>query len=97
MPPSSSEKPRLRLQDVQRGRRLDRPLQIRRRGRRNAVGQRQQDAPDLFRFLLLERDDVVVDFDGAERLEKQARAARRSCRGRCPGIAVRFSARTTST
>ena len=41
------------------------------------VGQREQDAPDLLGLLLLERDDVVVDLDGAERLEKQARAARR--------------------
>ena len=39
------------------------------------VGQRQQDAADFFGLLLLERDDVVVDFDGAQRLEKQARAA----------------------
>ena len=29
-------------------------------------------------FLLLERDDVVVDFDGAERLEKEAGAAARA-------------------
>ena len=41
------------------------------------VGQRQQDAPDFLGLLLLERDDVVVDFDGAERLEKQAGAAGR--------------------
>src|SRR5262249_60139035 len=36
-----------------------------------------QNPPDLFGLLLLERDDVVVDFDGAERLEEQAGAARR--------------------
>ena len=42
------------------------------------VGQRQQDAADFLCFLLLERDDVVVDFDGAERLEKEAGAAART-------------------
>ena len=42
------------------------------------VRQRQQDPPDLFLLLLLERDDVVVDFDRAQRLEKQARAAART-------------------
>ena len=46
--------------------------------RAERVGQRQQDAPDLLGLLLLERDDVVVDLDRAERLEKQARAARRA-------------------
>ena len=45
--------------------------------RAERVGQREQDAPDFLGLLLLERDDVVVDFDRAERLEKQARAARR--------------------
>ena len=39
------------------------------------VGQREQDAADFLGFLLLERDDVVVDLDRAERLEEQARAA----------------------
>ena len=39
------------------------------------IGEREQDAPDLFGFLLLERDDVVVDLDRAERLEEQAGAA----------------------
>ena len=39
------------------------------------VGQREQDAVDLFRLLLLERDDLVVDFDGAERLDEQGGAA----------------------
>ncbi len=42
------------------------------------VGQRQQNPADLLGFLLLERDDVVVDLDRAERLEKQARAAARA-------------------
>ena len=39
------------------------------------VGQSQQDAQDLFVLLLLERNDVVVDLDRAERFEKEARAA----------------------
>ena len=42
---------------------------------RNAVGQREENAVDFLALLLLERDDVVVDFDRAQRLEKQARAA----------------------
>ena len=44
--------------------------------RAKGVGQRQQNAADFLELLLLERDDVVVDLDGAERLEEQARAAR---------------------
>ena len=67
---------RARLQHVELGRRVDRALQIA-GARAERVGQREQDAPDLLGFLLLERDDVVVDLDGAERLEEQARAARR--------------------
>ena len=67
---------RARLQDVELGRRLDRPLHVAARAAER-VGQREQDAPDLLGLLLLERDDVVVDLDRAERLEKQARAARR--------------------
>ena len=42
------------------------------------VGQRQQDAMDFLRLLLLERDDLVVDLDRAQRLEEQARAAARA-------------------
>ena len=43
-----------------------------------------------------ERDDVVVERDGRQRLEIQARAARRApCT--MPGIASRCSARTTTT
>ena len=67
---------RPRLQHVELGRRVDRPLQVG-RARAERVGQREQDAADLLGLLLLERDDVVVDLDRAERLEKQARAARR--------------------
>ena len=47
------------------------------RSRAEIVGQRQQDAADFFGLLLFERDDVVVDLDRGQRLEKQARAARR--------------------
>ncbi len=46
--------------------------------RRNASDSAEQNAAHLLRFLLLERDDVVVDLDGAERLEEQARAAPRA-------------------
>ena len=46
--------------------------------RRKRVGQREEDATHFFGFLLLERDDVVVDLDGAERLEKEAGAAARA-------------------
>ena len=45
--------------------------------RPEGVAQRQQNPPDFLGLLLLERDDVVVDLDGAQRLEKQAGAARR--------------------
>jgi hypothetical protein len=41
------------------------------------VRERQQDPADLFGLLLFDRHDVVVDFDGAERLEVQTGAARR--------------------
>ena len=58
-------------------RRLDRALQIERPAP-ELVRQREQDAPDLLGFLLLERHDVVVDLDGAQRLEEQAGAARRT-------------------
>ena len=64
------------LQDVELGRGRDGPLQVA-AAAAERVGQREQDSPDLLGLLLLERDDVVVDFDRAERLEKQARAARR--------------------
>ena len=65
-----------RLDDVELARRLDRPLHVV-AAAAERVGQRQQDAQDLFMLLFFERDDVVVDFDRAERLEKQAGAARR--------------------
>src|SRR5262249_1602237 len=43
-----------------------------------AVGQFEQDAADLLRLLFLQRDDVVVDLDSGQRLEKQACTAGRS-------------------
>src|SRR2546428_12269347 len=67
---------RPRLQHVQLRRRLDRPLQIA-GPRAERVGEREENTPNLFVLLLLERDDVVVDLDRAERLEEKARAARR--------------------
>ena len=69
-------KPRARLHDVELAGGFDGPLHV---GAAAAerIGQRKQDAQDLFVLLFLERDDVVVDFDRAERLEKQAGAARR--------------------
>ena len=42
------------------------------------VRQREQDAPDLFYLLLFQRNDLVVDLDGLERLDEQARAAGRA-------------------
>jgi hypothetical protein len=66
-----------RLKDVQLGGRLDGALQIE-AAMAQRIAQRQEDPPDLFDLLLLERDDVVVDLDSAERLQKQAGAA-----GRC--------------
>ncbi len=67
---------RPRLENVELGRHFNRVRQI---GGSHAkrVRQREQDAADFLRFLLLERDDVVVDLDGAERLEVEAGAARR--------------------
>jgi hypothetical protein len=63
------------LQHVELGRRHDGPLHVV-RADPERVGQRQQDASDLLVFLFFERDDVVVDLDGAERFEKQAGTAR---------------------
>ena len=67
---------RARLQHVELGRRVDRPLQVG-GARAEGVGQREQDAADFLGLLLFERDDVVVDLDRAERLEEQAGAAGR--------------------
>ena len=69
--------PRARLDDVELGRDVDRPLELV-GPRAEGVGQREQDAADLLGLLLLERDDLVVDLDGLERLDEQARAAGRA-------------------
>ena len=69
-------KPRSRLQHVEFGGGLHRAVEVFRPPAKR-VGQREQDSQDLFVLLLLEGDDVVVDLDRAERLEKQARTARR--------------------
>ena len=42
------------------------------------IGQFEQDAMDFLGLLLEQGDDVVVDLDRAERLEEEARAARRA-------------------
>ncbi len=63
-----------RLQDVELGRGVDRPVQIS-GASPEGVSQREQDPPHFLGFLLLEGDDVVVDLDRAERLEEQAGAA----------------------
>ena len=68
---------RPRVQHVEFGGGVDRPLEIL-GAAAERVAQRQQDAPHFFVLLLLERDDVVVDFDGAERLEIEAGAAARA-------------------
>src|SRR5207344_791438 len=68
---------RARLQHVELGRSANRSLEILPPAA-EAVCQREKDATHLFRFLLLERHDVVVDFDGAERLEKKTGAAARA-------------------
>ena len=64
------------LQDIEVGRRLDGAVHVR-PARAERVGERQQNAPHLFRLLLLQRDNVVVDLDGAERLQEQAGSAGR--------------------
>src|SRR5205823_3091037 len=68
---------RLRLYDIDLGRRLECPLQLQ-RTLSKPIAQREQDASDLLRLLFFERDEVVVDLDGAERFEKEARATRRA-------------------
>ena len=69
--------PRLGLHDIQLGGGFQRPLEIDRPAAER-VGQREEDPMDLGGLLLFEGNDVVVDLDRAERLEKQAGAARRA-------------------
>ena len=74
MPPTDMREARPRLDDIELGGDVDRPAQVV-RASAERVGQREQDAADFLGLLLLERDDVVVDLDGVERLEIQAGAA----------------------
>ena len=67
--------PRLRLDDVELGGALEGALEVEGPAAER-VGQREQDPADFRGFLLLERDDVVVDLDRAERLEIEAGPAR---------------------
>ena len=73
-PSTRSENSRPRLQHVELGGGVHGPLQIA-GALAERVGEREQNAADFLRFLLLERDDVVVDLDRAERLEEEAGAA----------------------
>ena len=68
--------PRTRLQHIELRRHVNRARQI---GgpQSERIGQGQKDPPDLFGFLFFDSDDVVVDFDRAQRLEKEARPAGR--------------------
>ena len=66
--------PRPRLDDVELGRDLDRPLELFRPAAER-VGQLEQDAAHFLGFLLLERHDVVIDLNGLEWLDEQAGAA----------------------
>ena len=67
--------------------------------RRDAGTRRQpeQNPPDLFGLLLLERDDVVVDLDRAERLQDRGLRRCPSCRARCPESPSGVPTFTTST
>ena len=73
-PADRQREARARLDHVELGGDVDRAAQVVGPAAER-IGQRQQDAANLLGLLLLERDDVVVDLDGAERLEKQAGAA----------------------
>ncbi|OLD17633.1 MAG: hypothetical protein AUJ01_08710 [Acidobacteria bacterium 13_1_40CM_3_65_5] len=68
-------KPCASLQNVDFRRRLDGPREIA-GALAERVGEREQNPPDLLGLLFFERHDVVVDLDGAERLEKQTGTAR---------------------
>ena len=68
---------RPRLQHVEFGRGANSPLEIL-APTTEGIGQAEQDAADLDLLLLFEGDDVVVDFNGAERLEKETGTAPRT-------------------
>ena len=76
-PVDEEREARPRLQHVELGRRIDRAVQVP-GSPPQGIGERQQDPPHFLEFLLLERDDVVVDLDRAERFEEQAGAAARA-------------------
>ncbi len=67
----------LRLNDVEVGRHGQGALEIE-GAAAELVRQREEDPVDFLGLLLLERDDLVVDLDGAERLEEQTRSAGRA-------------------
>ena len=75
MPSIDSEIPGACLQHVEPGGGLDGSRDVE-RSTAERLGQLQQDAVNLLGFLLLQRHDVVVDLDGAQRLEVHARTAR---------------------
>ena len=62
------------LDHVEFRRDVDGLLQVVRPGA-EAIRQFEQDAPHFLEFLFFERDDVVVDLDGTERLQEETRAA----------------------
>jgi hypothetical protein len=66
-----------RLNDVELRRNLNRPFELL-GAPAERVGQLEEDAANLFCLLLFERDDLVIDLNGLERLDEQARATRRS-------------------
>src|SRR6185436_2995438 len=65
------------LQYVEFGRGANSPLEIL-APTTEGIGQAEQDSADLDRLLLFEGDDVVVDFNRAERFEKETGAAPRT-------------------
>jgi hypothetical protein len=69
--------PRTRLQHVDLGGGANSSIEILGTAT-EGVGQSEKDSADFLCFLLFEGDDVVVDFDRAERFEKQAGAAARA-------------------
>ena len=72
----SSSQLRLRVELVEIGGRVPRRRELLAPAPKG-VGEREQDAPDFLALALRERDDLIVQLDGRERLEVQARAAGR--------------------
>ena len=67
----------LGLQHIELGRGLKRAVEVQ-RSFSERVGEAEQDSTNFRGFAVLERDNVVVDFDRTQRLQKEARAARRA-------------------